>query len=75
MAQLIALGEAHLRRVLIVNADYGNRTQMHLSLTKDAPLARQTRLEDRVKFTAQVGGTHHSYLEIWFSEGMASRPD
>jgi hypothetical protein len=41
---VIALGEAHLRRILQAYAHYYNDLRTHRSLDKDAPFSRPARL-------------------------------
>ncbi len=61
---LIIIGEAHLRRVLRVYANYFNGTRTHLSLGKDAPLPRAIRRDGQIKFVPHLGGLHHSLVRI-----------
>jgi transposase InsO family protein len=61
---LIIFGEVHLRHVLRAYAEYYNRTRSHLSLNKDAPLARPILREGRIRSIPHLGGLHHSYIRI-----------
>jgi transposase InsO family protein len=63
---VIVLNDAGLRRVLKSYFEYYERTRTHLSLNKDAPIARaiQPREAGQVVEVAQVGGRHHRYERI-----------
>lgn len=63
---LIVLGERHLKRVLRAYVDYYNHTRTHLSLEKDAPIARESQnIEDgNVISIRRVGGLHHEYRRM-----------
>ena len=58
---VIALNEAHLRRVLRSYLAYYQRSRTHLALTKDAPARRPCAADGDVVVTAEVGGLHHRY--------------
>jgi transposase InsO family protein len=47
---VIVFGEAHLRRMLRAYLDYYNGTRTHLSLNKDAPIARPILRKGRIQF-------------------------
>jgi len=60
---VIVLGEKHLRRILRSYFDYYGQSRTHLSLGKDAPLARRVQPPEAgiVVELPQVGGLHHRY--------------
>ena len=60
---VIVLEESGLRRVLKSYFEYYERTRTHLSLAKDAPIARAIQLPElgRVVELPEVGGLHHRY--------------
>ncbi len=59
---LIVFGEAHLRRLLKKYSDYYNGTRTHLSLGKDAPLARPIQRDGLIQTVAHLGGLHNSLV-------------
>jgi transposase InsO family protein len=61
---VIALGEAHLRRILRAYACYYNDMRTHRSLEKDAPLSRPVQRIGRITSHALLGGLHHQYCRI-----------
>jgi len=61
---VIALGEAHLRRILQAYARYYNDVRTHRSLNKDAPLSRPVQRIGCVTSHALLGGLHHRYCRI-----------
>jgi transposase InsO family protein len=60
---VIVLSERHLRRVLRRYLAYYHGSRTHLSLDKDAPMARRIQhpTEGPVVEFAEVGGLHHRY--------------
>jgi transposase InsO family protein len=58
---LIVLGEAHLRRVLVEFAAYYNGSQVHHSLSKDAPFHRAIERVGSHMSRPILGGLHHQY--------------
>jgi len=60
----IALGEAHLRRILQAYAPYYNDVRTHRSLGKDAPFSRPVQRIGRVTSHALLGGLHHHDCRI-----------
>src|SRR2546430_14037499 len=60
---VVAIGERHLRRILLEYVSYYNGTRTHLSLAKDAPEPRsvQRPIWGRVVEVPRVGGLHHEY--------------
>jgi transposase InsO family protein len=58
---IIALGEAHLRRILKTYVSYYNGVRTHLSLKKDAPFSRSIERVGRVASIPILGGLHHQY--------------
>ena len=61
---LVALGEAHLRRILQRYADYYNKIRTHRSLDKDAPVFRSIQRVGSITSQAILGGLHHQYVRI-----------
>jgi hypothetical protein len=62
---VINFGEADLRHVLRVYADYYyNGTRTNLSLRKDAPLTRAIQRDGRIRSVPHLGGLHHSLARI-----------
>jgi len=63
---VIVLNETGLRRFLKSYFEYYERTRTHLSLSKDAPVARpiQPIETGRIVEIPQVGGLHHRYERI-----------
>ena len=62
---VIALGEAHLRKILQAYARYYNDVRTHRSLDKDAPLSRPVqRIGRRIESHELLGGLHHHYCRI-----------
>jgi transposase InsO family protein len=63
---VIVLNESGLRRILKSYFDYYEHSRTHLSLTKDAPVARPIQPMGTGSIVAipQVGGLHHRYERI-----------
>jgi transposase InsO family protein len=61
---VIALGEAHLRRILTKYAAYYNELRTHRSLGKDAPIHRAIQHQGRIASAPVVGGLYHHYCRI-----------
>jgi len=61
---IVVFGERHLRHVLLLYMDYYNNARIHLSLIKDAPVARATQVVGRILPTPILGGLHHQYVRI-----------
>jgi transposase InsO family protein len=61
---VVALGEAHLRRILQAYARYYNDLRTHRSLDKDALHSRPVQRIGRITSHALVGGLHHHYCRI-----------
>jgi transposase InsO family protein len=59
---IIALGEAHLRRILRSYVVYYNDLRTHLSLAKDAPSRRPIERSGRIIRRPILGGLHHQYV-------------
>ena len=66
---LIVVNEDHLRRILAKFAAYYNNARTHVSLGKDAPYTRPIERFGTVVAHAILGGLHHRYTRIKFSEG------
>jgi transposase InsO family protein len=60
----IVFGEADLRRILSSYAAYYNRVRTHLSLRKNAPVARTVQRIGHVTALPLLGGLHHQYIRI-----------
>jgi hypothetical protein len=60
----VIFGQAHLRQVLRVYADYYNNVRTHLSLAKDAPLVRPVRRVGTISARPILGGLHHQYCRM-----------
>jgi transposase InsO family protein len=61
---VIVFGEAHLRRIMFMYANYYNRVRTHLSLRKDAPISRPIEWCGRIIAEPVVGRLHHRYARI-----------
>ena len=61
---VIALGEAHLRRILQAYARYYNDLRTHRSLDKDAPFSRPVQRSGSITSQAILGGPHHHYMRV-----------
>ena len=63
---MIVLNESGLRRILRSYFDYYEHSRTHLSLEKDAPVARPIQPVETGPVVAipQVGGLHHRYERI-----------
>jgi transposase InsO family protein len=72
---VVVFGERHLRRALNAYVAYYNQTRPHRSLRKDAPLRRAIQRIGDIAAIPILGGLHHQYVRIRFSErtGLAAR--
>jgi hypothetical protein len=61
---VIALGEAHLRRILQAYDHYYNDLRTHRSLDKDAPFSRPVQGTGSITSQALLGGLHHHYMRV-----------
>ena len=61
---IVVIGERHLRHVLLSYMEYYNGARTHLSLCKDAPIARAVQTVGRVCAQPILGGLHHQYARI-----------
>ena len=61
---VVVFGERHLRHLLLSYMDYYNGTRTHLSLNKDAPVARAAETAGRIICHPILGGLHHQYGRI-----------
>jgi transposase InsO family protein len=61
---IVVVGEWHLRHVLFSYMEYYNGARTHLSLCKDAPIARAVQTVGRVWAQPILGGLHHQYARI-----------
>jgi hypothetical protein len=59
---IIVSGEAHLRRILISNADCYNSDRTHRSLHKDAPIFRPIQQTGIIR--SHLGGLHRHYVRV-----------
>jgi hypothetical protein len=62
--RLIALGEAHPRRILQAYARYYNDLRTHRSLDKDAPFSRPVQRIGSITSQPLLGGLHHHYMRV-----------
>ena len=62
--QMLAFGEAHLRRILSAYATYYNQTRTHMALRKDAPLHRAVQRNGTIIAVPVLSGLHHRYARI-----------
>jgi hypothetical protein len=68
---LIVFNAEHLRQILAKYATYYNEVRTHVSLGKDAPYTRQIERFGDIVAHPILGGLHHRYARIWFSEATA----
>ena len=68
---VIVVGEHHLRRTLAKYATYYNETRTHVSLGNDTPCTRPIERFGEVVAHPILGGLHHRYARISFSEATA----
>ena len=61
---LVALGEAYLRRILTKISAYYNELRTHRSLDKDAPIHRAIQHVGCIIPAPVLGGLHHHYCRI-----------
>src|SRR6201997_3475708 len=61
---VVVFGERHLRHVLLSYMKYHNEIRTHLSLEKDAPVARAVQLAGTILCRPVLGGLHHQYVRI-----------
>jgi hypothetical protein len=59
---VIVFGERHLRHLLKSYQKYYNEALTHLSLRKDAPIARAVQTVGFMLAMPVLGGLHHQYL-------------
>ena len=64
MDHTVVFSEAHLRRILRSYAAYYNQVRTHLSLSKDAPVARSVQRIGQITALPLLGGIHHQYVRI-----------
>ena len=60
----VVFSQAHLRRILLTYAAYYNELRTHLSLNKDAPVARTVQPIGQITALPLLGGLHHQYVRI-----------
>ena len=58
------LGERHLCHLLKSYQRYYNDARTHLSLNKDAPVARAVQAVGNIVAKSLLGGLHHRYVRI-----------
>ena len=56
------LAERHLRHLLMAYQNYYNEARTHLSLEKDAPIARAVHAIGQTLAVPVLGGLHHQYV-------------
>lgn len=61
---VVALGEAHLRRVLREYCLHYNEIRTHWSLDKDAPVHRRIQHSGNITARPILGGLHHHYVRV-----------
>ena len=61
---VVVFGERHLRNLLRSYQQYYNEYRTHLSLDKDAPLARAVTAHGRITVSPVLGGLHHRYCRV-----------
>ena len=61
---VVALGEAYLRRILTKISAYYNELRTHRSLDKDAPIHRAIQHVGCIIPEPVLGGLHHHYCRI-----------
>jgi len=61
---VIVFGERHLRHLLKSHQKYYNEARTHLSLRKDAPIARAVQTVGCMLAMPVLGGLHHQYLRV-----------
>jgi transposase InsO family protein len=61
---VVVFGERHLHNLLRSYQKYYNECRTHLSLDKDAPLARPVTVNGRIAVTPVLGGLHHQYCRV-----------
>ena len=61
---VVALGEAYLRRILTKISAYYDELRTHRSLDKDAPIHRAIQHMGRIVSAPVLGGLHHHYCRI-----------
>ena len=61
---VVALGERHLRQMLLSYMTDHNGAHRHLSLNKDAPVPREVRGAARIFAKSRLGGLHRQYVRI-----------
>ncbi|MEA2793448.1 MAG: putative transposase [Bradyrhizobium sp.] len=60
----VALGERHLRHLLLSYMKYYNEMRTHSSLEKDAPFSRAIERAGQILCRPILGGLHHQYVRI-----------
>ena len=61
---ILIFDDDHLRRVVKAYAAYYNHLRMHLSLAKDAPVARSVQQFGQISAAPILGGLHHEYRRV-----------
>jgi len=64
MDHTVVFSEAHLRRILRSYVAYYNEARTHLSLNKNAPVARTVQPIGQITAVPTLGGLHHQYVRI-----------
>jgi transposase InsO family protein len=59
-----ALGQRHLLRTLLAYQTYYNGARTHLSLERNAPIARTVETSGRIVSERVLGGLHHRYRRV-----------
>jgi transposase InsO family protein len=61
---VVVFGERHLRHMLQSYMKYYNEMRTHLSIEKDAPVARAVERTGHINCRPVLGGLHHQYVRI-----------
>ena len=64
MDHTVVFSEAHLRHILRSYVAYYNEARTHLSLNKNAPVARTIQRIGQITAVPLLGGLHHQYVRI-----------
>ena len=68
---VVVFGEQHLRHLLNSYQKYCNEARTHLSLHKDAPIARAVQTVGHTLAVPILGGLHHQYFtSVSFRQGQ-----
>jgi hypothetical protein len=74
MDHLIVFNAEHLQRIVAGYAAYYNEMRTYVSLGKDAPVTRPVERRGDIVAYPVLGGLHHRYARIQFSEATSGIP-